>query len=141
MSNEPESAISHVSLGTDDLKRATRFDDAVLATLGIRRVMEHPGGVAYGRAFPEFWLQRPLDGQRASVGNGTHVAFLATSIEQVQAFHAAAMAAGGTDAGAPGPRPEYTAAYHGAFVRDPDGHKIEATYFDLNAAGPSDGSG
>lgn len=141
MSDEPLSAISHVSLGTDDLERATRFYDAALAPLGIRRVMEHPGGVAYGRAFPEFWLQRPLDGAPASVGNGTHVAFLATSIEQVHAFHAAALAAGGTDAGAPGPRPEYTSAYHGAFVRDPDGHKIEATFFDMSMAEPGHGGG
>lgn len=115
MSSEPESAISHASLATGELERA--------------------------RAFPEFWLQQPLDGQRASVGNGTHVAFLATSIEQVHAFHAAAIAAGGTDAGAAGPRPESTAACHGAFVRDPDGRKIEATWFDPSLAGPSHGGG
>ena len=104
------------------------FYDKVLAPLGIKRVLdlsEH-GAVAYGRAFPEFWVQAPCDGQRAQAANGVHVAFLAASPQQVQAFHAAALAAGGTDDGAPGPRPHYGKEYYGCFVRDLDGHKIEA---------------
>ncbi len=75
-------------------------------------------------------MQGPIDGAPATVGNGTHLAFFATSREAVDAFHAAALEAGATDDGAPGPRPEYGAPYYGCFVRDPDGHKIEATFWD-----------
>ena len=122
----PPSVISHVSLGTNDYPRAKAFYDAVLATLQIRCVMDFPGAAGYGRAFPEFWLQTPHDGGRAGVGNGVHVAFLANSVEEVHAFHAQALALGATDDGAPGPRPDYGPDYYAAFVRDLDGHKIEA---------------
>lgn len=123
------SIVSHVSVGTNDFARATAFYDKVMAALGCKRLMEFPGAVAYGKDFPEFWVQKPLDGSPASVGNGTHVGFFAASEEAVQAFYAAAMAAGGKDEGAPGPRPHYGPAYYGCFVRDLDGHKIEATYW------------
>ena len=122
----PPSVISHVSLGTNDYPRAKAFYDAVLATLQIRCVMDFPGAAGYGRAFPEFWVQTPHDGGRAGVGNGVHVAFLANSVEEVHAFHAKALALGATDDGAPGPRPDYGPDYYAAFVRDLDGHKIEA---------------
>ena len=61
------SILSHISIGTRDFERSTRFYDAVLATLGCRRIMEHPGAVAYGRAYPEFWVQLPIDGKPASI--------------------------------------------------------------------------
>jgi catechol 2,3-dioxygenase-like lactoylglutathione lyase family enzyme len=124
--NLSASVLSHVSLGTNDFARAKAFYDAVLATLQIRCVMEFPGGAGYGRAFPEFWIQSPHDGGRASTGNGVHISFLANSIEEVNAFHAKALELGGKDDGAPGYRPEYTQNYYGAFVRDLDGNKIEA---------------
>ena len=126
MSNLPASVMSHVSLGTNDYPRAKAFYDAVLATLQIRCVMDFPGGAGYGREFPEFWVQTPFDGGRATVGNGVHVAFLANSVEEVQAFHAKALAMGATDDGEPDSRPDYGADYYAAFVRDLDGHKIEA---------------
>jgi len=124
----PPVILSHVSLGTNRFEEAVAFYDRVLATLGVGRVMDLSAqrAVAYGRAFPEFWVQAPCDGQRAQAANGVHVAFLAASPQQVQAFHAAALAAGGTDDGAPGPRPHYGPQYWGCFVRDLDGHKIEA---------------
>jgi catechol 2,3-dioxygenase-like lactoylglutathione lyase family enzyme len=128
------SILSHVSIGTHEFERATRFYDTVLGTLGGRRILEHPGGVAYGRAYPEFWVQVPLDGQAASVGNGTHFGFFASSRAEVDAFHAAALAAGAQDDGAPGPREEYGAPYYGCFVRDLDGHKIEAAFWDEEMA-------
>ena len=112
----------------------TGFYDAVLATLGCKRIMEHPGAVAYGKAFPEFWLQTPLDGKPASVGNGCHVGFIASSKEAVHAFYDAALEANATGDGAPGPRPEYGEPYYGCFVRDPDGHKIEAAFWDMEMA-------
>ena len=129
--DENPSILSHVSLGTNDLERAGAFYDTVLATLGIKRFMEHPGAVAWGKAFPEFWLHEPIDGAAASAGNGSHVGFLSPSPEAVDAFHAAALDAGGTDDGAPGPRPQYGPPYYGCFVRDPDGNKIEASHWDF----------
>jgi catechol 2,3-dioxygenase-like lactoylglutathione lyase family enzyme len=122
----PSSVVSHVSLGTNDYPRAKAFYDALLSTLQIRCVMDFPGGAGYGRAFPEFWIQSPHDGRSASAGNGVHVAFLANSVDEVKAFHAKALELGGQDDGAPGSRPEYTANYYAAFVRDLDGNKIEA---------------
>lgn len=134
MTADNPSMLSHVSVGTNDFARACAFYDTVLASLGCRRVMEHPGAVAYGKMYPEFWVQTPIDGGGATVGNGCHFGFVAASKEAVQAFHAAALAAGARDDGAPGPRPHYGAPYYGCFVRDPDGHKIEAAFWDESAA-------
>ncbi len=118
--------VSHVSVGVTDVPRAGVFYDAVLSTLGARRVMEHAAGIGYGRAFPEFWATRPHDGRPAVTGNGVHVCFSAPDPATVEAFHAAGLAAGGSDDGAPGRRPEYAPGYFAAFLRDPDGNKVEA---------------
>ena len=117
---------SHVSVGTRDLERATRFYDAVLGALGYRRTMSESFGCAWGLDWPEFWAQLP-DAGEASLGNGVHVAFIAASREAVDAFHAAALAEGGSDAGEPGLR-DYTPDYYAAFVRDPDDNKLEAVH-------------
>lgn len=130
MSGESPSIISHVSIGTNQFDQARAFYETVLATLGIRIVMEHPGAVAYGRQYPEFWLHVPHDGRPASVGNGFHIGFIAADKAQVHAFHEAVIAAGAVCDGLPGPRPAYGEPYYGCFVRDPEGHKIEATYWD-----------
>lgn len=130
---ENPSIISHVSIGTDHFERAVAFYDAVLATFGVRRIMEHPGAVAYGRQFPEFWVQRPIDGEPATCGNGTHIGFFMSTRAEVDAFFKAAVDAGGRSDGDPGPRPQYTDAYYGCFVRDLDGHKIEATFWDVGS--------
>jgi len=135
MADEIPGTISHVSLGTNDFDRAVAFYDKVMATLGCRRLEEFPGAAAYGKLYPEFWVQTPIDGYPASVGNGTHIAFVASSREAVHAFYEAALEAGATDAGAPGPRPHYGEPYYGCFVRDLDGNKIEATFWDLSKAG------
>ena len=127
MSDENPSAISHVSIGTNDFDRAVAFYDRVLGVLSCKRIFDFPGAVAFGKQFPEFWVQKPIDGQEAIPGNGIHFGFIAASKEAVKAFHEAAIAAGGTDDGAPGPRPDYGESYYGCFVRDLDGHKIEAT--------------
>ena len=135
MSDDSPSIISHVSVGTNDFERAAAFYDEVLTTLGCRRVMEHPGAVAYGKAFPEFWVQTPIDGNPSSVGNGTHIGFIAPDLASVDAFHRAALNAGAADDGPPGPREEYGAPSYGCFVRDPDGHKVEAAYWDTKKEG------
>lgn len=125
------SLLSHVSLGSNRFAEAVAFYDQVLPSLGCKRILEHPGAVAWGREYPEFWVQTPIDGQPASIGNGSHVGFVANSRAEVDAFHTAALAAGARDEGAPGPRPDYGEPYYGCFVRDLDGHKIEATYWDM----------
>ena len=135
MAEENPSIMSHVSIGTNDFERCCNFYDRVLATVGARRVHEVPGhAVAYGKAYPEFWVGPPHDGGRATIGNGVHFGFIAPDKEAVHAFHRAALEAGGKDDGAPGPRPDYGPPYYGCFVRDLDGNKIEAAYWDAGLA-------
>lgn len=130
MSDDNPSIMNHVSIAASDLDRSLTFYDAVLGAIGARRVFEHEGAVAYGKMFPEFWVHSvPYDGGEAQTANGVHFAFFANSVEEVDAFHARAIANGATDDGKPGARPEYGEPYYGCFVRDPDGHKIEATFW------------
>jgi catechol 2,3-dioxygenase-like lactoylglutathione lyase family enzyme len=122
--------LHHVSVGVSDVARAGQFYDAVLKALGYKRVADYsPGAIAYGESKdkPEFWVGLPHDRNAASVGNGTHVGFVAKSKQAVLKFHEAALKAGGSNNGEPGPRPDYGPAYYGAFVYDLDGNKIEAT--------------
>ena len=123
--------IDHVSLGVADFAKAKAFYSRALAPLGIDLVAEIPASLTgdvdvagFGRAGgwkAEFWI---------APGSKTeppiHLAFIAASRAEVDAFHRAALAAGGTDNGAPGIRAHYHPDYYGAFVRDPDGHNIEA---------------
>ena len=133
MSEDNPSILSHVSLGTNNLDRAVKFYDAALAPLGIKKLEVIEGiAVAYGKMYPEFWIALPHDDQKASVGNGVHIGFLASSKAAVHEFHAAALAAGGVDDGAPGPRPIYGEPYYGGFIIDPDGNKIEASFWDTS---------
>lgn len=118
--------IHHVSYGSNDIARARVFYDPVLALLGLRLIMASDDEAHYGIATIIFSVVRPRDGKVASVGNGAHVAFAARERAMVDGFHATALAHGGSSDGAPGLRPEYDANYYGAFVRDPDGNKIEA---------------
>ena len=130
MAQEIPSILNHISIGTNKFEESVRFYDSVMATLGAKRQHEIPNiAVAYGKYFPEFWVQRPLDGNAASIGNGTHFAFLASSVDAVKSFYEVAIQAGGVADGEPGPRPEYGPNYYGCFVHDLDGHKIEATVF------------
>jgi catechol 2,3-dioxygenase-like lactoylglutathione lyase family enzyme len=130
------SIMSHVSIGANNVDASLRFYDRALAPLGARRILEHPGAVAYGKQYPEFWVHAPHDGKAASVGNGTHFGFFAANKQAVDEFYRAALDAGAQDEGPPGPRKEYGAPYYGCFVRDPDGHKIEAAFWDFSMAQP-----
>lgn len=125
------SIMSHVSLGTNDFEKAKAFYKAVLATVGAKAVMEHSDAVAFGRQYPEFWVVAPLDGSSATTANGVHFGFLAGNKQQVHDFYEEALKQGATSDGEPGPRAEYGEPYYGCFVRDLDGHKIEATFWDL----------
>ena len=80
MNDSNPSIISHLSLGTNNFDAAKNFYAEVLSTLGIEQIMEHPGAVAFGKVFPEFWIQTPINGNTATIGNGSHVAFIANSI-------------------------------------------------------------
>jgi len=120
--------LHHVSVGVTDVERAAKFYDAVLAALGYKRVMEFlPHAIAYGETGPSFWIGLPHNQQAHSAGNGAHIGFSARTSHAVDAFYRAALEAGGSDNGAPGPRPDYGPDYYGAFVIDLDGNKIEAT--------------
>lgn len=131
MSDANPSILSHISIGTNQFEAACEFYAKVLATLGCKEILRHPGAVAFGREYPEFWVQTPIDGQPATLGNGSHFGFNAPDKESVRAFYQAALAAGARGEGEPGPRAEYGEPYYGCFVRDLDGHKIEATYWDM----------
>jgi len=120
--------IDHTGLKMSDPARSRRFYEGALAPLGYAVLMEipkeHTGGiVVLGMGVapkPDFWLAEGKPNDKL------HIAFRADDRAQVDAFHAAALAAGGTDNGPPGPRPHYHPGYYGAFVLDPDGHNIEA---------------
>jgi catechol 2,3-dioxygenase-like lactoylglutathione lyase family enzyme len=119
--------LHHVSVGVTDFERASKFYDAVLATLGYKRVADFsPHAIGYGTDKPEFWIGAPHDGNPMSPGNGTHMGFTARNKQEVLKFHAVALAYGASNNGEPGPRADYGPNYYGAFVYDLDGNKIEA---------------
>ncbi len=121
--------LHHVSLGTTDLKVARTFYDPVMLSLGLRRTFEVDEAVGYGAGITSFSLNLPTDGGPASPGNGVHVAFEVERRAAVDKFYETALANGGSADGPPGLRPEYDANYYAAFVRDPDGNKIEVLTF------------
>src|SRR5687768_3530892 len=125
--------IDHVGYAVSDLERSRRFYDAALAPLGLAVIMRVPadqnpsGGTAlgYGKdGNPFFWI-----GDNERVGEGTHVAFRVETRAEVEAFHAAGLAAGGTDHGGPGVREHYGPNYYAAYLLDPDGLNIEAVCY------------
>ncbi|MGI9435652.1 MAG: VOC family protein [Geminicoccaceae bacterium] len=123
--------ISHITIGHADFERERAFYTAVLATLGIVEIPEEGDANSAGFGIEGFetpivYVQPPFDGRPASFGNGTHVAFSASSREAVDRFHAEALAAGGSSDGEPGLRPHYSANYYGAYVRDRVGNKLQA---------------
>lgn len=122
--------IDHVSVGVRDLAAATRFYEALLATLGFRKLEERPATVAFGKSYSEFWINHRPDMTPLPSVHGTHIALRARDRSLVDAFHAAALAHGGTSDGAPGLRPQHGEGYYAAFVRDPDGNRIEAVTFE-----------
>ena len=122
---------SHVTVGANDLTKAGVFYDAVFEALGVSRGFEGDTFVSYGeRSGGRFFVMSPFDDNPATVGNGVHAAFRAGSRAAVDAFHTAALANGGADEGAPGLRSHYHENYYGAYVRDPDGNKLQAVCHD-----------
>jgi catechol 2,3-dioxygenase-like lactoylglutathione lyase family enzyme len=125
---------SYAVLGTNDLPRAIAFYDATLAPLGHARIPDYdPDGTSAAWGLddpgPHLWVTLPFDGQPATTGNGVMLSFLADSPAAVDAFHAAGLAKGGTSEGAPGLRPQYGEGFYAAYLRDPDGNKINAVCY------------
>ena len=122
----------YVTLGAADTAVAHAFYDAVLATIGWSSHAAFPGWRGYssggGGEGLTLWICAPFDGAPASAGNGTMMAFAAATPAEVDAFHAAAMAHGGQDEGAPGPRPQYGPQWYAAYLRDPTGNKLGIVY-------------
>jgi len=122
--------IDHVSVAVRDLKKAEAFYVTVLSALGLTKLREWPNAaIGFGKKYPEFWINRRDAMDRVADDSGVHICLRARDAAAVDAFHAAALKAGGTSDGAPGLRPEYHATYYAAFIRDPDGNRIEAVTF------------
>ena len=117
--------IGYVTVGTNDLERSAKFYDALAAEMGTARMMEFDSFIAWGTAGGGAGIAatKPYDGSAASVGNGTMVAFEAKDNDQVQRLYDIALANGGSNEGAPGPRGE---GFYAGYFRDPDGNKLNA---------------
>ena len=112
--------IDHVGIDVSDLEASKAFYEQALAPLGYENRSEYPEAVGFGAEHPDFWISN-----RGTPGTA-HIAIRVDSRAAVDAFHEAAVAAGGTDNGAPGLRPHYHETYYGAYVLDPDGNNVEA---------------
>jgi catechol 2,3-dioxygenase-like lactoylglutathione lyase family enzyme len=121
--------IDHVSIAVRDLAASAHFYEAVLATLGYAKLADRPATIGFGKKYPEFWLNERRNMTPVDADTGMHVCLRASSVEAVQAFHAAAIKAGGTSDGAPGPRSGQIGGYYAAFIRDPEGNRVEAATF------------
>jgi len=121
--------IDHISLAVRDLAGATAFYEAVLSPIGLTRLETRTTTVGFGKRYPEFWLNhRPTMTPRPE-NSGVHVCIRASDAGAVDAFHRAALAAGGRSEGPPGLRPAYGKGYYAAFVCDLDGNTVEAVTF------------
>jgi catechol 2,3-dioxygenase-like lactoylglutathione lyase family enzyme len=114
--------IDHIGFEVSDIQRSATFYDALLYALGIRRVVDSERAIAYGVNGPQLWIVSR--GRPAGTSYG-HVALSASGKAAVDAAYAAGLANGGTDDGPPGQRPQYGARYYAAYLRDPDGLRVE----------------
>jgi catechol 2,3-dioxygenase-like lactoylglutathione lyase family enzyme len=121
--------IDHLSIAVSDLARSAAFYAAILAPLEQTRLVERPNTIGFGKRYPEIWLNARPAMAPIATATGAHIALRAPTAEAVSAFHAAALAEGGTCDGPPGPRQAAMTTYFGAFILDPDGNRIEAVHF------------
>ena len=121
--------IDHISVGVSDLDRSARFYEAVLAPLGLSRLVTRPATIGFGKAYPEFWINLRAGMAPVPHESGVHICLRARTTSEVDAFHAAALSAGGRSDGGPGLRPHDRVKYYAAFVIDPDGNRVEAVTF------------
>lgn len=121
--------IDHISVGVSELERSARFYQATLSALGLTRLVTRPRTIGFGKAYPEFWINLREAMRRVPPESGIHICLRAKTTDEVDAFHAAALSAGGASDGPPGLRPHDRVRYYAAFVIDPDGNRIEAVTF------------
>jgi catechol 2,3-dioxygenase-like lactoylglutathione lyase family enzyme len=121
--------IDHVSIAVRDLERSARFYEVVLGAIGYAKLEMRRATVGFGKKYPEFWINLRAAMAPIADDSGAHVALRVRSTELVDAFHAAALAGGGSSDGAPGLRPQHGEGYYAAFIRDPDGNRIEVVTF------------
>jgi len=122
--------IDHISLAVRDLGSAEPFYIALLAPLGMTKLREWPdAAIGFGKKYPEFWINRRDAMNLVAEDSGVHICLRAPDTAAVDAFHAAALGGGGRSDGAPGLRTKYHENYYAAFIRDPDGNRIEAVTF------------
>jgi catechol 2,3-dioxygenase-like lactoylglutathione lyase family enzyme len=122
--------IDHISVAVRDLAKSARFYAAILAPLGFAKLREWPDtAIGFGKRYPEFWINIRANMDRVADDSGVHICLRAPDAAAVDAFHAAALEAGGASDGEPGLRLPYHRDYYAAFIRDPDGNRIEAVTF------------
>jgi catechol 2,3-dioxygenase-like lactoylglutathione lyase family enzyme len=121
--------IDHISVGVSDLARSAAFYEAVLGAIGMTCLVRRPATIGFGKRYPEIWLNHRPGMASIPDATGVHVCLRARSEDAVRAFHAAALANGGADDGGPGPRKAEMTPYFAAFVRDPDGNRLEVATF------------
>ena len=126
--------IDHISVGVSDLERSVRFYEPTLAPLGLAKLVTRPATVGFGKRYPEFWINLRPDMPPVTPESGGHICLRAKSESEIDAFHEAALKAGGSSDGAPGLRPHDRVRYYAAFIRDPDGNRIEAVTFPAEEA-------
>lgn len=121
--------IDHISVAVSDLDASAHFYQAVLGAIGYQKLVVRPRTIGFGKSYPEFWLNLRAGLAPIGADSGAHAALRVRTSELVDAFHAAAIAAGGRCDGAPGLRPQHGEGYYAAFIRDPDGNRVEAVTF------------
>jgi len=121
--------IDHTSIPVQDLAASATFYDRVLEPLGMRRLAERPHSIGFGRKYPEFWLNARPGMAGIPDDTGYHIGLRARTTEAVDDFHRIAVSEGGRCDGPPGPRKAEMTTYYGAFIRDPDGNKVEVLTF------------
>jgi catechol 2,3-dioxygenase-like lactoylglutathione lyase family enzyme len=121
--------IDHVSLAVSDLTRAAAFYERALAPLGLSKLVVRERMVGFGKTYPEIWINLRDGMARLPADSGAHIALRAKTTAEIDAFHAAAVAAGAVSASAPSLRPHDRVRYYAAFIVDVDGNRIEAVTF------------
>jgi catechol 2,3-dioxygenase-like lactoylglutathione lyase family enzyme len=121
--------IDHVSIAVRDLEKSACFYQAVLGAIGYDKLEVRPHTVGFGKKYPEFWINLRASMTSVAADCGSHIGLRVPTSALVHAFHAAGLAAGGQSDGAPGLRPQHGEGYYAAFIRDPDGNRIEAVTF------------
>ncbi len=121
--------IDHVSLSVSNLERSAAFYERAFAPLGLSRLVTRPATVGFGKTYPEVWINLRSDMQPILMGSGAHICLRARTKDQIDAFHAAVLAAGGSSESAPALRPHERVRYYAAFIVDPDGNRVEAVTF------------